>query len=264
MTEHRKKYMAEYRKRYREKHGDILRQKSSDYYQTNRLTIRAKVRAKTNLNPTPNRERVKRWRLDNRDKSNAQHRAWRSRNKEKTARRFQEWKNSHPIEYAAQVKKLASLERNPLQRAAYNKEYRERRKEYFKAKSRQWQDKVSLDPQLRQLEKIRQAERSKRWYDRNPEHAKIVCSGNKKRKLGARGFHSVEQWMARVSFYGWKCFYCDGELTVKTLQKDHRIPLAKGGTDWASNLVPACKSCNSSKRHLLPAEFEAFRKVKKG
>src|ERR1700689_26743 len=61
------------------------------------------------------------------------------------------------------------------------------------------------------------------------------------------GWHSAEQWLARVVFYGWRCLYCNVELSFDTLTKDHRIPVSRGGMDWPSNLVPACQSCNSWK-----------------
>lgn len=43
------------------------------------------------------------------------------------------------------------------------------------------------------------------------------------------------------------CVYCgsDEQLTV-----DHLIPRARGGGHDGVNLVPACRSCNSSKRDL--------------
>lgn len=40
-----------------------------------------------------------------------------------------------------------------------------------------------------------------------------------------------------------KCVYCGEPAT----QVDHIVPVSKGGTDDVSNLVPACRSCNSSK-----------------
>lgn len=63
----------------------------------------------------------------------------------------------------------------------------------------------------------------------------------------ADGYHTQAQWLARVDFYGWKCRYCDCPLTIETLTKDHQIAIANNGSEWASNLVPACKSCNSWK-----------------
>lgn len=47
------------------------------------------------------------------------------------------------------------------------------------------------------------------------------------------------------------CVYCG---TTKNLTLDHVIPRSRGGkTDW-TNLVTACKSCNSKKGDLTPEE----------
>jgi hypothetical protein len=67
------------------------------------------------------------------------------------------------------------------------------------------------------------------------------------RLKNAAGIHTQEQWIQRVEYFGWRCRYCHIELHRSTLTKDHQIPISDHSTEWASNLVPACKSCNSSK-----------------
>lgn len=52
--------------------------------------------------------------------------------------------------------------------------------------------------------------------------------------------------------HGWRCFYCNAE---RPLTADHIIPRAHGGGDEASNLVPACRTCNSSRQKKPMAEF---------
>ena len=37
---------------------------------------------------------------------------------------------------------------------------------------------------------------------------------------------------------------------------DHVVPLARGGFTEKGNVVPCCKDCNTSKRDLLPLEWE--------
>lgn len=67
------------------------------------------------------------------------------------------------------------------------------------------------------------------------------------RKAQAPGSHTLDQWMARVFFYGWLCGYCGIRLTTETLTKDHVKALIRGGSDWSANLVPACLPCNVKK-----------------
>ena len=55
---------------------------------------------------------------------------------------------------------------------------------------------------------------------------------------------SDEQWIALKSAWG-GCAYCgDGE---KALQRDCVLALSRGGRYTLHNIVPACRSCNTSK-----------------
>ena len=39
---------------------------------------------------------------------------------------------------------------------------------------------------------------------------------------------------------------------------DHLIPIVRGGRSVKENLVPACKDCNSKKKHMLPMEWQEY------
>lgn len=43
------------------------------------------------------------------------------------------------------------------------------------------------------------------------------------------------------------------------MSPEHQIPLSRGGSNWPSNLVPACDNCNKSKKDKTPAEFMEYR-----
>lgn len=51
------------------------------------------------------------------------------------------------------------------------------------------------------------------------------------------------------------CWYCPHPADTV----DHLIPLARGGTNYEGNLVPACRSCNSRKQDRLPIEHRLGR-----
>lgn len=89
--------------------------------------------------------------------------------------------------------------------------------------------------------------RGRLWAKRNPLKQRHRVAVYRARKMGAIGSHTLEQWMSVVRLHAWRCFYCGEKLNRRTLTKDHRNPLSKGGSDFARNLVPACKACNSGK-----------------
>jgi 5-methylcytosine-specific restriction endonuclease McrA len=75
------------------------------------------------------------------------------------------------------------------------------------------------------------------------------------------------------------CHYCGEAIYSKHITKDHKIPVSKGGTDEASNIVPACRACNTDKGDSDYLEYitkrlksgrlsmvarKAFEEIKKG
>jgi len=63
-------------------------------------------------------------------------------------------------------------------------------------------------------------------------------------------------WQNRLALG--RCHWCGGEFPPEELTMDHILPLARGGKASRSNVVPACKACNSKKSYLLPIEWEEY------
>lgn len=148
------------------------------------------------------------------------------REKERTAvKEYRRLTGHHKTYYAANKEKWVGYgkARSPEAVAAYSRRYRNKHHERVLARARE-------------------------LYHENPEHYRTKRRNYRARTLAAPGHHTVEQWIARVEYHGWRCFYCKCELTTDNLTMDHAIALNRGGTNWASNLVPACKCCNSGKR----------------
>ncbi len=81
------------------------------------------------------------------------------------------------------------------------------------------------------------------------------------RKAKNGGWSEPSLWEAKCEMYGWKCAYCIKPLDDYTVEIEHVIPIAKGGSGWTSNLVPACRSCNAKKHanRLLPLKLRRFK-----
>ena len=65
------------------------------------------------------------------------------------------------------------------------------------------------------------------------------------------------QWWKRKCARG-TCHYCGGRVPARELTMDHIVPIARGGKTTKGNVAPACKTCNTKKKQLLPMEWEAY------
>lgn len=63
------------------------------------------------------------------------------------------------------------------------------------------------------------------------------------------------QWWKRELAKG-TCHYCNKPFPPQELTMDHIVPVSRGGKTTKGNVVPACKTCNNYKKHLLPIEWE--------
>jgi 5-methylcytosine-specific restriction endonuclease McrA len=90
------------------------------------------------------------------------------------------------------------------------------------------------------------------YWKANPEKKAVLESRRRARKAGNGGSHTVEERREKFMRFDNVCYYCGAN---KPLTEDHLIPLKRGGTDNIENIVPACRSCNSSKNASTVDEF---------
>lgn len=73
---------------------------------------------------------------------------------------------------------------------------------------------------------------------------RLVDSGQKKRH-GGESELTQREWEIAQAYFGNRCAYCGEE---DEMTKDHLDPLNNGGALTFTNVIPACQSCNSSKK----------------
>lgn len=71
-------------------------------------------------------------------------------------------------------------------------------------------------------------------------------------KRGAAATLTAAEWATICETYDQRCAYCG---TNAFLEQEHVIPLTRGGTHTADNVVPACKPCNSAKGDKTAREW---------
>lgn len=189
---------------------------------------------------------------------------WRQKNKEKIAAYW----SARPEKKRAKYRRW--YEKNRAKAIAYSKAYREAHREEILQKKREEypQKRASRKVyakryQQENIEKIRHQrshfyeenkarlrEIGRQHYENNKERYFEWADAYRARKHDAPiNDFTQQQWKDMKAHYGHKCVYC-GKKSQR-LTQDHIIPLSKGGAHTMSNIVPACKSCNS-KKHVGP------------
>ncbi len=216
---------------YAERNKESLKAYYREYYlrnkskwQTPEARERSRLRAKASASKTPPEElKTKRRRHyeKNRDKSIAQAKKWQRDNKEHK-RAYDRARHE-----ANRESKLASMrERYERNRPKWQAYYQER-KELFR-------------------------EQGIAWRKANPE--KVTSAQNRRRarlkNLGSTGV-TPSEWKLILEQFDNLCAYCRKTNGSKRLERDHVIPISKGGLDNPENVVPACRTCNSRKAARL-------------
>lgn len=168
--------------------------------------------------------RSKQWRLDNPSKYKAANKAYYDANAEIIRQRSREWHHQ-------------------------NKDYaHKKRRERYYADPERWRQKTRdwIDAN-REHKRARDSQYAKA----HPEVYKASAARRKARKL-QNGIYFISQKEMR-KLYASPCLYCG---STQRIEADHVIPIVRGGTHSIGNLVPACKSCNASKRQQTITEWK--------
>lgn len=82
-------------------------------------------------------------------------------------------------------------------------------------------------------------------YDYTEVTKERMSSESQKERHKGQSELTEKQWITCMDYFNSECCYCgkSGKLT-----KDHLQPLKEGGALEITNVVPACSSCNSSKK----------------
>lgn len=175
------------------------------------------------------------WRLAHPEKERVRHRKYRAQNLRRMRKYQREWMKKWYRNHREEAKQLMRAQRA-------------KNIEHWRARDRAYYRKGRIEKPTRYARKLA---KGRAWAKRNRAKLTYWTARYRARKLGARGAHSLAEWVARVDLFSWRCFHCGTVLDRKSLTKDHLVPLSRGGSENAENLVPACKSCNSAKRDRL-------------
>lgn len=187
-----------------------------------------------------------RYRMQNRDAVIASMMAYYIENKERISEKAKEYRDKNRTKIIASVK--AYQEKNSQKISARKKESHEKNKLSVNAKSRKYY--------LENKERI--CEQKKIYRSENSE---LVINHNRNaraRKRSAEGKHTAAEVLAIFEAQRGLCASCNEKLFKSGIKKyhvDHIMPLALGGTNWASNLQCLCKSCNLRKNSKDPIQW---------
>lgn len=169
-------------------------------------------------------------------------REWQQANTEKRKRTAAKYRQNNAAECRARI--VEWEKNNPNKKRAINKDWAARNSEHVRIHRQNYRS----NPENRAREKRQKAA----WIAANIERARMQgrrdANARRARLASVQGAFTAQQALWRIEYFGWHCVYCKKHLEERTVTLDHQIPISRGGTDWPSNLVPACKSCNSSKQ----------------
>lgn len=99
----------------------------------------------------------------------------------------------------------------------------------------------------------RRASRRKYWEKNKDKWIKYSID-RRARKLHTEGQFTLDEWYNLLIKYGRRCLQCG---SFKRIEKDHVVPLARGGNNTIDNIQPLCMKCNRGKSAKI-LDFRPF------
>ena len=120
--------------------------------------------------------------------------------------------------------------------------YRGLHQEEIKRKNQRYR--ATLNPNLREKVQLR----AKAYRQTDNGKSTSLNRSHRRRTLSKNGDVRLADWKTIKSNQRNRCYWCKQK---KKLTMDHVIPLSKGGLHEISNVVAACRPCNSHKNNKL-------------
>lgn len=167
------------------------------------------------------RERVRRWREENRERHREAARRWSEQNRVRARENARRW-------YADNHERALEAKRR----------WYWRNRDQAREASREWY----------RRNQERHRENGRRWYQRNSDLARTLGRLKEARRRARLRDALVipfsrDQLMQRMAYFGERCWVCGGPFE----HVDHVIAIARGGPHVLANLRPICRSCNARK-----------------
>lgn len=187
------------------------------------------------------REYMKAYYAKNRDRIKARSKAYFIANKERIL-------TSNHDRYLAN--RSAILKRQ----AAYNLENRERKRIYCK----QWRERNSERVKAKkkayyEANKKQRLEYLKRYKRNTPAYTRAYVMRRRAKLKNACSEKVTANDIRELYRTHPCCAYCGKRLNKRSRTLDHITPLSRGGIHALSNLIPACRPCNTKKGSKLLA-----------
>ena len=202
------------------------------------------------------RARSQAYYIANKAKIQERNRAWYAANKAQAIATARKWQRANPEKVRGYVAKWTAA--NP----DWERNWVAANPDKVKAKARRHYEKVGLEyhRQWRAANPDKAKAAGDKWRKANPDKVRQRTSTQRfKRKSAETLLVTPEDWRRLCARYRSCCHYC-GEFST-ALSQDHVIPLARGGRHSIGNIVPACRSCNSSKNARLIVEWVAAKRA---
>lgn len=179
----------------------------------------------------------KEWAKRNKNHLKEYHKRWYIKNRERELKKSKEWKENNP-EYFKE----------------YNKNYYLDNKDKIKKQSEEWRRNHPYKQWQRENKK-RFLECKRKWLKSEKGKASNQRSHIKRRANEKNMVNTLtyKEWLDILKKFNYRCAYCGKDLfdLFNKPERDHIIPISKGGDNTKENIVPACRSCNAKKHNKI-------------